>query len=71
MESVPGKVSGNWVFKGTRLPVYSLFENLEAGATIHDFIKWFGGVDESQVKAVLEHVVQDLRAKTAHANPIR
>ncbi len=71
VESVPGKVSGNWVFKGTRLPVYALFENLEAGATIYDFIEWFGGVDESEVKAVLEHVVQDLRAKVAHAHPVR
>ena len=33
VESVPGKVSGNWVFTRTRLPVYTLFENLESGAT--------------------------------------
>ena len=71
VESVPGKVSGNWVFKGTRLPVYALFENLEAGATIYEFIEWFGGVDESEVKAVLEHVAQDLRAKVVHAHPVR
>lgn len=71
VESVPGKVSGAWVFKGTRLPVYALFENLEAGATIYDFIEWFGGVDESEVKAVLEHVAQDLRAKVVHAHPVR
>ena len=71
VESVPSKVSGAWVFKGTRLPVYALFENLEAGATIYDFIEWFGGVDESEVKAVLEHVAQDLRAKVVHAHPVR
>ena len=71
VESVPGKVSGAWVFKGTRLPVYALFENLEAGATIYDFMEWFGGVDESEVKAVLEHVAQDLRAKVVHAHPVR
>ena len=71
VESVPDRVSGNWVFKGTRLPVYALFENLEAGATIYDFIEWFGGVEESEVKAVLEHVTQDLRAKVAHAHPVR
>ena len=71
VESVPGKVSGAWVFKGTRLPVCALFENLEAGATIYDFIEWFGGVDESEVKAVLEHVAQDLRAKVVHAHPVR
>ncbi len=71
VESVPGKVSGNWVFKGTRLPVYTLFENLAEGATIYDFLDWFGGVDESEVKEVLEHVARDLRAKAAHAHPVR
>ena len=43
VESVPGRVSGNWVFKGTRLPVYTLFENLAAGATIHGLhrvVRW-------------------------------
>lgn len=71
VESVPGRVSGNWVFKGTRLPVYALFENLAEGATIHDFIEWFGGVDESEVKAALEHVAQEIRANVAHAHPVR
>ena len=71
VESVPGKVSGNWVFKGTRLPVYALFENLAAGATIYDFIEWFEGVDESEVVAALEHVAQELRAKVPHAHPVR
>ena len=71
VESVPGRVSGNWVFAGTRLPVYSLFENLAEGATIHDFVEWFGGMEESEVRAVLEHVAQDLRAKVAHADPVR
>lgn len=71
VESVPGKVSGNWVFKDTRLPVYALFENLAEGATIHDFMEWFGGVDESEVRAVLEHVARELRSKVAHAHPVR
>ena len=70
VESVPGRVSGNWVFKETRLPVYALFENLAEGATIHDFIEWFDGAEESEVKAVLEHVVQDLRAKVSDAHPV-
>ena len=63
MESVPDRVSGNWVFRGTRLPVYSLFENLASGATIYDFMEWFDGVDEAAVKTVLEFVAQDLRDK--------
>ncbi|MDE2765337.1 MAG: DUF433 domain-containing protein [Chloroflexota bacterium] len=71
VESVPGRVSGAWVFKGTRLPVYVLFENLAAGATIYDFIEWFGGVGESEVATVLNHAAQELRAKAAHAYPVR
>ena len=70
VESVPGRVSGNWVFTGTRLPVYTLFENLAEGATINDFIEWFDGVKEPEVKAVLEHVAQELRAKVMHENPV-
>ncbi len=71
VESVPGKVSGNWVFKDTRLPVYALFENLAAGATVHDFVEWFDGAKESEVRAVLEHVAQELRTKAVHADPVR
>ena len=70
VESVPGKVSGAWVFKDTRLPLYALFENLAEGATIYDFIDWFGGVDEPELRAVLEHVAQELRAKVVPANPV-
>ena len=71
VESVPDRVSGNWVFRGTRLPVYALFENLAGGATIYDFMEWFDGVDESDVKAVLEFVAQDLRARVPDAHPLR
>src|SRR5260221_10037905 len=41
MESIPGKVSGAWVFRGTRMPVATVFENLEAGATIDEIMQWF------------------------------
>ena len=61
VESVPGKVSGNWVFAGTRLPVYALFENLESGATVEEFMEWFQPVDEWKVRAVLQHVADSLR----------
>ena len=71
VESVPGKVSGNWVFRGTRLPVYSLFENLASGATIYDFMEWFEGVEEADVKAVLVFVAQDLRARVPDAHTVR
>ena len=38
VESIPGKVSGAWVFKDTRMPVSIVFENLEAGATIDEIM---------------------------------
>ena len=71
VEQIPGKVSGAWVFKDTRLPLYVLFDNLAGGATIHDFIEWFGGVDESEVSSVLEFAAQELRADRVHAHPVR
>ena len=43
VESVPGKVSGDWVLKGTRMPVSTIFENLEAGASLDDIMEWFDG----------------------------
>jgi uncharacterized protein (DUF433 family) len=41
VESIPGKVSGAWVFKDTRMPVATVFENLESGATIDEIMEWF------------------------------
>jgi uncharacterized protein (DUF433 family) len=55
VERQPGKVSGAWLFKGTRVPVRALFENLEAGARVDDFLEWFPGVLRDQVEAVLQH----------------
>jgi uncharacterized protein (DUF433 family) len=55
MERDPQRVSGAWVFRGTRVPVRALFENLEDGATVDDFLEWFPGVQRSQVEAVLKH----------------
>lgn len=56
------RVSGAWVFKGTRVPVKALFENIEAGATVDDFLQWFEGVSKEQVHAVLEHAEKSLMA---------
>jgi uncharacterized protein (DUF433 family) len=55
VERQEGKVSGAWVFKGTRVPVRALFDNVEDGASIDDFLEWFPGVTRRQVAAVLEH----------------
>lgn len=60
VERVPGKVSGTWLFKGTRVPVKALFENLESGATVEDFLEWFPGVKREQVEAVLDHAQRSL-----------
>lgn len=44
VERHPRRVSGAWVFKGTRVPVAALFENLKAGASIDEFLEWFQGL---------------------------
>jgi uncharacterized protein (DUF433 family) len=54
VERNQAKVSGAWVFKNTRVPVRALFENLESGASLNDFLEWFPGVAREQVEAVLE-----------------
>ena len=60
VERSPEKVSGTWVFRRSRVPVRSLFENLEDGASIEDFLKWFPGVERKQVEAVLEYASASL-----------
>lgn len=62
VERTPGKVSGAWVFKGTRVPVRALFENLEDGARVEEFLEWFPGVTREQVMAVLRHAQESLVA---------
>jgi uncharacterized protein (DUF433 family) len=54
VERSPDKVSGAWVFHGTRVPVKALFENLEDGGTVDQFLQWFPGVARKQALAVLE-----------------
>jgi uncharacterized protein (DUF433 family) len=61
VESVPGKVSGAWVFKGTRTPVAIVFENLEDGMTIDEVLEQFP-VTREQVRAVLEFTARSLDA---------
>lgn len=61
VEQNPKRVSGAWVFRGTRVPASALFENLEDGIGIAQFIEWFPGVTAEQVKQVLEHVAQSTR----------
>lgn len=63
VESIPGKVSGAWVFKDTRMPVSAVFENLEAGASIEEIMEWFD-VSREQVVTVLEFAARSLDAPT-------
>lgn len=59
VESVPGKRSGAWVFRGTRMPVATVFENLEAGMSIDEIIEVFE-VTREQIQAVLHFAAQSL-----------
>jgi uncharacterized protein (DUF433 family) len=59
------KVSGAWVFRGTRVPVSALFENLEGGATVDQFLQWFPGTAREQVDAVLEHAARSISVRVA------
>jgi uncharacterized protein (DUF433 family) len=61
LESVPGKVSGAWVFRGTRLPVATIFENLEDGLSIEEIMEQFD-VTREQVTAVLDFAARSLEA---------
>lgn len=65
VERHPERVSGAWVFRGTRVPVRALFENLEDGASIDEFVEWFPGVTRAQVEAVLRHAEASLLAPAA------
>jgi uncharacterized protein (DUF433 family) len=60
VESVPEKMSGAWVLKGTRIPASAIFENLEAGASVDDIMKWYDGLDRDQVKAVIDFAARSL-----------
>ena len=63
VERDAGKVSGAWVFRGTRVPVTALFENLESGATLDEFLSWFPGVARNQAEAVLDYAIQSLQTE--------
>jgi len=62
VERDPERVSGEWVFRGTRVPVSALFENLEDGVQITQFVEMFPGVTIEQSRAVLDHAAKSLAA---------
>jgi uncharacterized protein (DUF433 family) len=67
VESIPGKVSGAWVFRGTRMPVATVFENIEAGATVEEIMEWFD-ISREQINAVLEFAAHSLAAPVPTSN---
>ncbi len=64
VERNPYRLSGAWVFKGTRIPLYALYENLASGASIDDFVEWFQGVTVEQARSVLDHEAHFLRTSS-------
>jgi uncharacterized protein (DUF433 family) len=58
VERDPERVSGAWVFRGTRVPVAALFQNLEDGVPVGQFAELFPGVTLQQARAVLEHAAR-------------
>jgi uncharacterized protein (DUF433 family) len=62
VERIPGKVSGAWVFKDTRMPVATVFENFESGASIEEIVEWFD-VTREQIVTVLEFAARSLDAQ--------
>jgi uncharacterized protein (DUF433 family) len=67
LESVHGKVSGAWVFRGTRIPASAVFENLEDGLTIDQIVEMFDGLTREQVRAVLDFAAHSLEASAPAA----
>ena len=66
VESIPGKVSGAWVFKGTRMPVQTVFANLEAGMSVKEITEVFD-VKEEEIEAVVRFVTKSLEKEPAFA----
>ncbi len=70
VERNPRKISGAWAFSGTRVPVYALFENLESGATVKQFLEWYPEVKAWQVAAVLKQEAEYFKAPDHHEDPV-
>ncbi|MBS3966624.1 MAG: DUF433 domain-containing protein [Truepera sp.] len=64
VERDPQRVGGAWVFRDTRVPIAALFENLEDGASVDEFVAWFPGVSLEQVRTVLHHTAKSTLVST-------
>ena len=63
----PGKLGGKWCFRGTRVPVDALFEHLDKGSTIDEFLEWFPSVSREQAHSVLAFAKSSLEQPSAVA----
>ena len=68
VESVPGRLSGAWVFRDTRMPVSAVFENIEAGASLEEIIDQFD-ITREQILAVLQFAARSLDAPPSMHSP--
>ena len=59
------RVSGAWLFRGTRVPIAALFENLEDDVSIAQFVEWFPGVSRDAVRTVLDYAAKNSLAEAA------
>lgn len=66
VESIPGKVSGAWVLRGTRTPVKVLFENLEAGLSIEELMEQFP-VTREQIDTLMAFIARSLEKAPTYA----
>jgi uncharacterized protein (DUF433 family) len=64
VESVPGKLGGAWVFRGTRIPVSVVFENMDDGLTISEIVALYEGLTLENVHAVLDFACRSLETPT-------
>lgn len=62
VESVPGRLSGAWVFRGTRISVAAVFENLEDGLTVDEVAALYDGLTRKQIQSVLEFAAKSLES---------
>jgi uncharacterized protein (DUF433 family) len=68
VERDPDRVGGAWVFRGTRVPVAALFENLEDDVSLHQFVECFPGVTLEQAHTVLGHAAHSSSAVASAAD---
>ena len=62
VESRPEVLGGAWVFLGTRVPVFALFENLKNGVTVNEFVELFPGVDLLHAYCALDYAAKSAMA---------